>query len=41
METHGKWDMDATYRDLGFKPRYSLKEGLARYVEYMRRELNL
>lgn len=41
METHGKWDMDATYRDLGFKPRYSLKEGLARYVEYMRRKLNL
>jgi len=41
MECHGQWDMTDTHRDLNFKPKYSLKEGLEHYVNYMREELNL
>ncbi len=36
METHGQWDMTDTYNDLGFKQRYTLKEGIAKYIEFIK-----
>lgn len=37
-EVQGEWDISASVRDLGFTPRYTLAEGIAKYIEFMRRK---
>lgn len=40
-ESQGEWDLSETERDLGFKPQYTLKEGLEAYYDFIKSELNL
>lgn len=36
LDRQGPWDQSAAARELGYAPKYSLEEGLARYVEWLR-----
>ena len=38
-ENQGVWDISETTADLGFTPRYSLDEGLAKYIDFMRESI--
>lgn len=35
-EAQGQWDISETERDLQYKPRYTLLEGLEKYIEFIR-----
>jgi UDP-glucose 4-epimerase len=35
-EAQGSWDISDTVKDLNFTPRYSLEEGISRYIAFMR-----
>lgn len=39
-ENQGEWDLSDSARDLGYKPKYTLKEGLQAYYAFMQKELN-
>ena len=36
LDRQGPWDQSAARRELGYEPRYSLEEGLGRYVDWLR-----
>ncbi len=36
LDRQGPWDQSAARRELGYAPRHSLQDGLARYVEWLR-----
>jgi nucleoside-diphosphate-sugar epimerase len=36
LDRQGPWDQSAAIRELGYAPKYSLEDGLARYVEWLR-----
>ena len=35
-EAQGVWDIADTVRDLGYCPKYTLEEGLSKYIDFMR-----
>jgi UDP-glucose 4-epimerase len=36
LDRQGPWDQSAAIRELGYTPRYTLEDGLSRYVEWLR-----
>jgi UDP-glucose 4-epimerase len=36
LDRQGPWDQSAAIRELGYTPKYTLEDGLARYVEWLR-----
>ena len=35
-EAQGVWDIEDTVRGLGYHPKYTLEEGLSKYIDFMR-----